>query len=326
MIVSTTSRREMVHWIELWILVALAVAVMQGVLAGQAIDPKGAAPVGEPVLQISPNAVVGSHAADVDAKGPGSAIGATEEGSETQEGGTPIPMPNIDRPDWFHYPSLSPAPVHEGATLTELLVFHRAGDYRKALRGWLQVRMTADSETWRSVGIGVALLRMDRLDEATEHLERAITQDPDNAVAEYFLGRVRQAQARQVPFWYEPDQTAPFRLASSMQATEVASATSKSSFEQRGRERPKQLLPHFIDDTYRRMAKQHFRRAVTLAPKCNLDRVIRVVVEQPSVIQLTSQRGGGEGDKLVTVGDLLDSMGERDYVRKAIAEVGAPPT
>jgi hypothetical protein len=45
-----------------------------------------------------------------------------------------------------------------------------------------------------------------------------------------------------------------------------------------------------------------------------------VAVEQPPLIQLTSFNDAGES---ITVGDLLDSLGERDYVRKAKAELRA---
>jgi hypothetical protein len=137
-------------------------------------------------------------------------------------------------------------------------------------------------------------------------------------VAEYFLGRVRQAQGRQVPFWYESDQQAPFRLAS---IVESASVQGREFFDPQRGSRPKMFLPHFIDDAYDRLARLHFRRAITLAPECPLNCPIQLALTAP-VVQLTSL--GDHSQQAITVGDLLDSWGERDYVRRAKAELGLP--
>ncbi len=282
-------QREMIHWLWLWTLAAIAVSVMQGTMPGQSAGPA------------SSNAQ----------------LSTSTQGLDDAEPGTPIPMPNVDHPDWFHYPNQSPLPPDDAISLSELLQLHRIGDFERSLKGWQRIRPLADSETWQQVGIGVALLRLHRLDQAMQHLEKAVEQDPTNAVAEYFMGRVRQGQGRQVPFWYESDEQAPFRLAS---VVEPLRTSTLQSPEPADKPSPKMFLPHYIDDAYDRLARQHFRRAVRLAPNCDLDRVIRFVSEKPPLIQLASQRD--EVAESITIGDLLDSLGERDFVRKAKAELG----
>ena len=280
MIVTTTTRREMIHWLWLWMLAAIAITVMHGMVAGQV-----------PNLFDRP----------------------TEQAEDV---GRPIPMPNVDHPEWFQYPDRSPTPPNDAVSLPQLLRYHRLGNYKEALKGWRQIKLHPESETWKQVGIGVAFFRLDRLDEAIERFETALEEDEDNSVAEYFMGRVRQAQGRQVPFWYEPDPETPFRLVS---VIEPRSTGPTDVLPQDGKRRSKMFLPHFIDDAYDRLARRHFRRAIVLAPKCDLNHVIRVVVEQPPLIQLAALV---DADESITVGELLDSLGERDYVRKAKAELG----
>ena len=288
---TTTSmmQREMIHWLWLWTLAAIIISFLQGTVPGQVADRSGA---------------VAQHS-------------ASPQGLDESEPGKPIPMPNVDHPDWFHYPNPSPLPPGEAMSLSGLLQLHRTGDFERSLKGWQRVRMRAGSETWQQVGIGVALLRLDRLEEAMKHLELAVEQDASNAVAHYFMGRVRQAEGRQQPFWDESDQQGPFRLTSVVQPPR---ASAVNSLEPPNRPHPKMLLPHYIDDAYDRLARQHFRHAVTLAPNCDLNRVIHVVSDTPQLIQLASQRP--DMAESITVGDLLDSLGERDYVRKAKAELG----
>ena len=279
----------MIHWLWLWTLAAIAVSVMHGVSLGQ-FGERTSTPPRAPT---------------------------TTRSVDETDSGKPIPMPNIDRPDWFHYPNQSPMLPNEAVSLSEILQLHRVGNFEASLKQWRLVRPLTGSETWKQVGIGVALFRLDRLDQAMEHFEKAVELDPRNAVAEYFMGRVRQTQGRQLPFWYETDEQAPFRLASVVQPL---GASSMQSVPPQDGPRRKMFLPHYIDDAYDRLARQHFRRAVTLAPGCDLERTIRVATVPPPAIQLASQ--SNELDRSVTVGDLLDSLDERDYIRKAKAELG----
>jgi tetratricopeptide (TPR) repeat protein len=268
---TTTKQRELIHWLWLWMLAAIAVTVMQGLVAGQ----------------------------------------------QAQSGGKPIPMPNVDHPEWFEYPEGTEPEGKQSVGLNDLIRWQHAGNFKQALKGWQSVRVAADSRTWQELGIGVSYLKLGRLETAVAHLESALERDETNAIAEYFLGRVRQAQGRQIPFWYDSEEEAPFRLASIVQP----SSAGERSFQFRRVDRSKMFLPRYIDDAYDRLARQHFRRAVTLAPQCSLERAIRLAPAVP-VVQLTSL-GDLEGEK-VTIGDLLDSWGERDFVRRAKAELGLP--
>jgi tetratricopeptide (TPR) repeat protein len=297
MIATTTTQREMIHWIWLWTLAAIVVSVMQGNLAGQ--EP-GAKPVDQGA-QAEP-----SLGGGVDA-------------------GQPIPMPNVDNPEWFRYPDEPARKLGERVSLSELLLLHRLGNFDRALDGWKAIEPQTDSLTWQQVGLGVALMRLDRMDEALSHMEKATALEPNNAVAEYFLARIRQAQGRMIPYWHdEPRGNAPYRLASVVEPSDTAGL---EPVESRARSRSEMLLPHFIDDAYGRLARKHFRRALMLAPKCDLEQVIRVVAEEEPVLQLAQQRFDGPPNATagVTVGDLLDSWGERDFVRKSKAELGVRP-
>lgn len=298
MIVTTTTHREMIHWLWLWTLAAIAVSVMQGFLAGQSprpLSPESPAPP-ESSGQRSPMPWGGE-----------------------QEGGIPIPIPNVDQPDWFRYPNPLPERPAQSASLNELMKWHRDGDFDKALPGWLGVRPLPGSETWQQVGVGVALLQLERFEEALTNLELAIQLDPNNAVAEYFMGKVRQAQGRQIPFWYESDQENPFRFASIVRPNAIASSP---GVDRRESDQPKMFLPHFVDDAYDRLARHHFRRAVTLSEHCDLNQVIRIAPKGDDFIQLAGERNHAQ--ESITVRDLLESLGELDYVRKARAALGVP--
>jgi tetratricopeptide (TPR) repeat protein len=298
MVVTTTTQREFIHWLWLWVLAAIAVSVMQGVIAGQ------------PPASSRPNGPSGNLSAEEL---------NTPQWQELQEGGTPIPIPNVDQPNWFRYPHPNPAIPGQTASLSELLQWHRDGEFSRALEGWRGIQPLTDSATWQQVAMGASLLHLERFDEALKHLERATRLDPNNAVAEYFIGRVRQAQGRQVPSWYESDQENPFRLTSVVQHR---SQLASSGEDQQGQSRPQMLLPNFLDDAYDRLARHHFRRAIELSPKCDLDQVIRVAPSPHDRIQLASHRRGAQ--ERITVRDLLESLGELDYLRKARASLGVP--
>ncbi len=122
----------------------------------------------------------------------------------------PIPIPNIDNPNLFRYPYKVTNP--NDIAVADVLRLNRAGDYQRVIKAWHHLRMMDDSVTWKQLGLGVAYLRLDKLDQALEHLTQAVKRDPTNAVAEYFLGQVRREQSRDVPFWFEMNDNVPFRL------------------------------------------------------------------------------------------------------------------
>jgi tetratricopeptide (TPR) repeat protein len=170
--------------------------------------------------------------------------------------------------------------------------------------------MMDDSVTWKQVGLGVAYLRLDKLDQALEYLTQAVKRDPTNAVAEYFLGQVRREQSRDVPFWFEMNDNVPFRLAAYDQNQLV-----EADREDRAQTPGKAVLPPFRNPTFDKQAERHFRRAIGLAPKCDLDRTINVV--QPA-IQFANQWPLNRP----TVRDLLISLGEANYLEKSQNEIG----
>ncbi len=267
--------REIIHWLWLWTLAAIVVSVLQGRVRGQEAQPS----------QLSTSVPI---EAIVDAK--------------------PIPMPNIDDPNLFRYPYEVTNP--NDIAVADVLRLNRAGDFQRVIKAWQKLRMMDDSVTWKQVGIGVAYLRLDKLDQAMENLDQAVKQDPTNAVAEYFLGRVLREQSRDVPFWFEMNDNVPFRLAAYNH-----DQPEKADREGRAQTRGTTALPPFRNPTFDKQAERHFRRAIGLAPKCDLDRTINVV--QPA-IQFANQWPLNTP----TVRDLLISLGEANYVEKAQQELG----
>ncbi len=251
--------REMIHWLWLWMLVAVAVSLGQSIARG-------------------------------------------DEGSEVQvahvlakqSNHTPMPIPDIKLPDEFRYPL--DEFENDNSSLRDVIRLNRAGEYETVIKVWRDLHVTENSQTWKHIGMGAAHLRLDQIDEAINQLSKAIETDPENAVAEYFLGRVRQAQDRRAPFWYEKNDEEPFRL-----VRQSADDRGKAEF----------FLPHFKNFKFEKQAKAHFRRAITLSGNCHLDRPIRVL--QPK-IQLV---GGHMDTAPITVRHLLISLGEENYVEKA---------
>lgn len=219
----------------------------------------------------------------------------------------PIPIPNIDHPEWFHYPHEPIEPV----TVEEVLRLNRAEDYRQAVVIWRRVRLMPESRTWKHVGIGAAYLRLEKADDALAELRKAIEMDRSNAVAEYYLGRTCQMLGRHQPFWYQQDDQAPFRLAS-IRMTDDGRREPGSRTDAR--------FPGWRREAFARQARKHFRRAIELAPDCDLNRVIRVVPPTNALIRMTTSAATQQA---VTIRDLLVSLGDEDYVVKAEREIDA---
>lgn len=272
--------REMIHWLWLWTLAAIVVVALHGKVQGQKVQGQQSSP-SESSESIPIEGLV-------DAK--------------------PIPMPNIDQPDLFRYPYDVANP--NGVAVADVLALNRAKDFQRAIKAWHNLRMAEDSIAWKQVGIGVAYLRLDELDKAIEHLTRAVKHDPSSAVAEYFLGQARVEQSRDVPFWFEMKDEAPYRLAAYIVDQDVEKDRAGSAQAQ-GRA----VVPPFMDPKFKEQAQRHFRRAIDLATKCDLNQTI-------NVIQPVLQFAGQWPVKPPTARDLLISFGEANYVEKAQAELG----
>ena len=270
MVTSSTKRREMIHWLWLWTLALIAISVLYGRALGHEALP---------LLRFS----------------------------DPPQTVAPIPIPNVDRPDWFRYPDEDASP--DFVTLEDVIRFNRIGDHRQAVIAWRHLDALPHSESWKQVGLGVSYLKLEKLEQAVKCLNEALALDSSNAVAEYFLGRACQQQGRQVPFWYERNLERSFRLASHRDDFPVESRLQSAD---------RSILPHYRDDGFDVEARTHFRRAIELAPICDLSEVIEVVPPRQPRIQLTQS---GVDDHRVTVRDLLNSWREADFVEKARREL-----
>lgn len=291
MIAKPTTRQahEMIHWFWLWVLAAIAVSVLYGRVQGENART---------LVRHQPQPQTSEYQP---------AEKSTSIPIEAIVDAVPIPIPNIDDPSLFRFPNRMANP--NDVTMEDVLRLNQADDYQRAIKAWHNLRMKDDSVTWKQMGLGVAYLRLEQFDQALQHLTFAVERDPANAVAEYFLGRVRQEQGREVPFWFEMDDGVPFRLAAHNQ-----DQTDKAGGDQ-AQTRGKSVLPPFRNPNFDQQAERHFRRAMELAPKCDLDRTINVV--QPA-LQFANQWPIDRP----TVRDLLISLGEANYVEKTRQALG----
>lgn len=262
----------MIHWLWLWMLAAAVISVLQSLALGdQRAQPEPAGFV---------------------AKRSGSPTGSTS---------------NIDHP----HRGPSPYGITEtrNATLRDVLLLNQSGDCKSVIKVWEQLDIAPESVTWKHVGVGVAQLRLQNLDQAHEQFSRAVKVDPENAVAEYFLGRVCQAKGRGTPFWQQSKSESPFRLI-------VFNPNLTRHKPDQGLDRGDAFLPHSKTSPFDKQAKTHYRRAIRCGPNCDLDRTIDFVVPRLRLINQVAE------PKPVTVRDLLISLDEENYIEKARDEVG----
>lgn len=213
--------------------------------------------------------------------------------------GRPVPMPNVDSPDDFIYPYDTRIPGFATASLDQVLQMHHDGNDKEAILAWRTLRMTPKSFVWKQVGMAVAYKNMGRPEAAVEHLSRAVRADRDNAVVEYLLGCVRWMQDKDAPLWYDMNDKSPFRL---------------TRFEQHADNVGETFLPHF-KGSFAKQAEMHFRRALELATRLDIDRPIELDGQPQAVIQLAAWRPSNPANS-VTVGDLLIAIGEEDFLGK----------
>lgn len=193
-------------------------------------------------------------------------------------------------------------------TLDNVLRLNAAEDYPCAITVWKELELDHRSAVWKHVGMAAAYLKENDLEKADLHLQVAFEMTPENPVVDYFYGRLLQAKSRDVPFWFDPGEKNLFRFA-------IMSDREKGDDQVRGRT----YLPHFLGEKYAVEAKRHFRRAVDLADKLDLDAPI-IVVSGPRV-ELTAF-AFNKAPAVVTVGQLLESLDEADFVEKAERTLG----
>jgi tetratricopeptide (TPR) repeat protein len=197
------------------------------------------------------------------------------------------PIPETADPPFF--PEVGP-PLRTNdqyRIVWRILRLHRIGQVEEAIATWQRAELAPGKEVWRNIALGAANLQAGALDAAEEQLDAALKMEPRNAVAHYYVGLLRLAQAGQAPNWW-PDMLTPPQVAL------IA-------------------LPPIVPNTrdmYELDALQELQNAIDLAPEMNLDAAL---VLDPEAI--------GE-DRYVpmitpTVRDLLEALGADRYPARA---------
>ncbi len=261
----------MIHWLWLWMLAAVVISVLQSLALSDELAQR------QPAVLL--------------AKRSGSTTAPTLSGDQPVRGRSPFGVTET-----------------KNASLRDVLALNQRGDYKRVIKVWEQLDIAPDSVSWKHVGVGVAQLRLQNLDQAHEQFRRAVKVDPENAVAEYFLGRVCQAKGRGTPFWHQTKSESPFRLI-------VFNPNLTQDKASQGLDRGNALLPHSKTSPFDKQAKTHYRRAIRFAGNCDLDRTIDFVVPRLRLINQLSEQTP------VTVRELLISLNEENYVEKARLEV-----
>jgi hypothetical protein len=107
------------------------------------------------------------------------------------------PMPEVTVKPYFPEgePALAMPAEETAARLWMTLEEQRAGRMAQALQGWEGLRLPAETEVWRQVGMAAAHLTEGKLTAAQEHLALARELAPQNAVVAYYTGILRLEQA-----------------------------------------------------------------------------------------------------------------------------------
>jgi len=87
--------------------------------------------------------------------------------------------------------------------LWRILERHRTGEVEEAIAQWRQADLPREADTWKGVALGAAYLQAGQHDEAEEWLDLALKANGDNAVAHYYVGLLRIAQADQAREWHD---------------------------------------------------------------------------------------------------------------------------
>lgn len=195
------------------------------------------------------------------------------------------PMPEeIVKP---YFPEGEPAidmPAEEAAArLWMTLEEQRAGRMALALQGWEGLRLPAETEVWRQVGMAAAHLTEGQLTAAEQHLAMAREMAPQNAVVAYYTGILRLEQA-----------AAALRVPDELTADNLRLVVHVPA---RG------LVTAIV---YKAMARNELHRAIDQAAEIRLDE--RLVM------------GGMDMEERIVVprvGDLLVAMQADNFVGKA---------
>ncbi len=208
----------------------------------------------------------------------------------------PIPMPRVERPIW------PPTRRHAADffSLHNVIALHAEDRHREAIEAWNAIEMPPATRTWKHVGQGAASLELNRLSAAARDFKKAIATDRNNAVAEYYLGVTRLAQADASLEFTNTYRTSRFRVLNEVPA----------------RRNRQELL---------QSAEYHLQRAIALAEECDVHapllpagrhwQWIRPASTNPTR-DATEPTAGG-----LTANDLLEALRVADVVQDAQARV-----
>ena len=205
------------------------------------------------------------------------------------------PLPEMVDPPFF--PEVGP-PLRTNdpyRVMWRILRLHRTGQVEEAMVAWQGAELAPGMEAWRHVALGAANLQAGHLENAQDELGDALDLQPRNAVAHYYLGLLRRAQAGHAPIW--PDMILPPHLAL------IALP---------------QIVPN-TRDMYELDAMQAFQKAIDLAPEMDLKAALvldpEAIGENRYVPMITP-----------TVQDLLEALAADHCAARAHAALGEMQT
>jgi tetratricopeptide (TPR) repeat protein len=170
-----------------------------------------------------------------------------------------------------------------GRELWRILQLHQDRKHDAAIQAWNNLAAPPETEAWKRIALGQALVATDRFEAAEECLASAIDMQPDNAVAHYFLGVLRMQQAYLAAEWPDVVGAKPTRLVA---------------------QTPRHVVPN-TKGMYELAATVELEKAIELAAAVRLDAAI-LSSEHSTTTALEP-----------TVGDLLLALGAEHFPAKA---------
>jgi Flp pilus assembly protein TadD len=180
-------------------------------------------------------------------------------------------------------PEVGPPPAlnNPHQVLGRILERHRTGEVEEAIAEWKQADLPRETDTWKGVALGAAYLQAGRTDEAEEWLDLALKANGDNAVAHYYVGLLRIAQADRAREWHDAIGPPAWMFIA---------------------------LPKIVPNTrsmYELAAMMELEKAIELAPLMNLEATL-------APVSITSSE-----QSTPTVRDLLTALGAQRYPARA---------
>ena len=196
------------------------------------------------------------------------------------------PMPETAVAPYF--PEVGPPlRTHEpNQVLWRIIELHRMGQVEEAIAAWERADVMCGTEVWRNVAIAAANLQAGRLEQAEAQLDAALETEPENAVAHYYVGLLRLAQAQGARNWLD--------MIGPPQIMLIAMP----------------LVAPNTRDMYEMMAMQELAKAIEFAPAMDLTAPLAPyawATQDTQYLPLVTP----------TVGDLLQALGADRYPARA---------